>query len=94
MLADADPRAEMRGPLLVGASEAARLLAISPRKLWELSQRGAIPAVRIGRRKLYRPAALEEWALAQEQKGRGPRIAGAARASARPAGADSTGGEA
>ncbi|MBK9383533.1 MAG: helix-turn-helix domain-containing protein [Planctomycetes bacterium] len=80
--------------LLVRAPEAARRLSISPRKLWELTNRREIPHLRIGRSVLYRVAALEAWALGQEQKGRGPRVAGAARASARPAGADSTEGEA
>ena len=38
------------GPLLLTAAEAARALAISPRTLWALTQRGEIPALKIGRR--------------------------------------------
>jgi excisionase family DNA binding protein len=48
--------------LLVDALEAARLLGISPRTLWGLTQRGEIKAKRGGRRVLYARAALEEFA--------------------------------
>mgnify|MGYP006273519775 CR=1 FL=1 len=47
--------------LLVGAQAAASMLAISPRLLWSLTKRDAIPCRRIGRRVLYRPAELEAW---------------------------------
>src|SRR5262245_12346676 len=36
-------------PLVVAAREAARLLAISERTLWSLTQRGEIRAIRIGK---------------------------------------------
>lgn len=39
--------------LLVRASEAAQMLALSPRKLWELTNRGEVPCVRIGRSVRY-----------------------------------------
>jgi len=46
-------------PLLVTAREAARLLSISERSLWQLSKDGAIPAVRIGRAVRYDPRDLQ-----------------------------------
>ncbi len=36
-------------PLLLTAPEAAKALALSPRKLWSLTAGGDIPSVRIGR---------------------------------------------
>ena len=42
-------------PLLVDANTAARMLAISPRKLWELTDRGEILCVRFGRMLRYDP---------------------------------------
>jgi hypothetical protein len=36
-------------PLLLRPAEAARLLAISPRKLWELTNAREVPSNRIGR---------------------------------------------
>lgn len=57
--------------LLLRPSDAARALAISPRKLWELTNRGDVPAVRIGRAVRYAPSDLAEWIEAQRQGGRG-----------------------
>jgi excisionase family DNA binding protein len=88
------PATHQAEPLAVDAPRAARRLGIGTRALWSLTAAGKIPHVRIGRRVLYRVAALEAWLIEQEQKGRGPRVAGAARASARPAAVHSTGGEA
>jgi hypothetical protein len=48
-------------PLLLDEVQAAGLLSLSPRKLWELAARGAIKSVKIGALKRYRPADLEEW---------------------------------
>ena len=47
--------------LLMDAHDTAKALAISERKLWELMDRGEIPSVRIGRRVLYDPRALQSW---------------------------------
>ena len=47
--------------LLVKAPEAARLLAISQRKLWELTNCGEVPCVRIGAAVRYSPADLAAW---------------------------------
>lgn len=49
-------------PFLVDATEAARLLAISPRTLWTLTKAGKIRSRKVGRRVLYSRAALEEFA--------------------------------
>ena len=48
-------------PLLLNAKETARSLAISGRKLWELTNLKDIPSVRIGRRVLYDPNDLRAW---------------------------------
>lgn len=47
--------------LLINARDAAKALAISERKLWELTNGKAIPCVRIGRRVLYDPCDLQSW---------------------------------
>jgi len=54
-------------PLLLNARNAARALAISTRKLWELTNCRDIPSVRIGRRVLYDPSDLRAWI--DKQKG-------------------------
>jgi excisionase family DNA binding protein len=48
-------------PLLLDESQAAALLSLSPRKLWELAARGAIKSVKIGALKRYRRIDLEAW---------------------------------
>lgn len=48
-------------PLLIGARDAARLLSISERRLWDLEKTGAVPSRRIGRLVRYSPAELEAW---------------------------------
>lgn len=45
-------------PLLVSAGDAARMLCIGERNLWSLQNRGEIPSVRIGRRRMYDPRDL------------------------------------
>jgi excisionase family DNA binding protein len=47
--------------LLLTEPEAAKLLNLSPRKLWELAARGTIPFLKIGAVKRYRRADLEAW---------------------------------
>lgn len=56
-------------PILVKPIDAARMVTISERKLWELTNRGEIPCVRIGRSVRYLPADLQEWALSHRQGG-------------------------
>ena len=48
-------------PLLLRPSEAARMLAISPRKLWELTNTREVPSVRIGRCLRYPREGLGSW---------------------------------
>jgi excisionase family DNA binding protein len=48
-------------PLLLKPNKAASVLAISPRKLWELTNRKAIPHLRIGRSVRYDLADLKGW---------------------------------
>ena len=57
---------EKPNALLVTVEEAARLLSVSPRTLWGMTQRGEIPRVRIGRSVRYDPADLRNWV--DEQK--------------------------
>jgi hypothetical protein len=55
--------------LLMDTHDAAKAMSISERKLWELTSRGNIPCVRIGRRVLYDPRALTVWIDGQMQGG-------------------------
>lgn len=48
-------------PLLYGVMDAARLLCISTRKLWELTNRGEIESVKIGTARRYRRDALLQY---------------------------------
>jgi excisionase family DNA binding protein len=48
-------------PLLLTEEQAAELLSISPRKVWELAAAGAIPFVKIGTLKRYRTIDLQDW---------------------------------
>ena len=57
------------GIQLLRAPEAARLLAICTRKLWELTNRGEIPHVRIGRAVRYDGQDLEAWIEKHKQCG-------------------------
>ena len=41
--------------------EAAAALGISDRTLWEMTKKGLIPHMRLGRSVLYRVADLEQW---------------------------------
>ncbi|MEO6708566.1 MAG: helix-turn-helix domain-containing protein [Planctomycetota bacterium] len=56
-------------PLLLRPGEAAKLLAISPRKLWELTNMGEVPVIRIGRSLRYPREALRAW-VSNRQGGR------------------------
>jgi excisionase family DNA binding protein len=53
-------------PLLVKPPEAARLLSISARKLWQMTNCGELPCVRIGAAVRYSPADLEAWVESQK----------------------------
>jgi excisionase family DNA binding protein len=63
--------ADAAEPILVAGPEAARLLAISPRTLWTLTDRGEVPCVRIGRRSVrYAVADLRAYVERLRQGGR------------------------
>jgi len=47
--------------LLIKAAEAAKSLAISERRLWDLTDTGELQCVRIGRSVRYDPADLRAW---------------------------------
>jgi excisionase family DNA binding protein len=55
---------------LLNAKQAASQLQIGTRKLWELTNRGEIPSVRIGRRVLYDPRDLDQFIAASKQGGK------------------------
>ena len=61
---------DTNGTLLLKTPQAAKLLGISPRKLWELANCGEIPSLRIGRCLRFRKKSLEEWIEKQERKSR------------------------
>jgi hypothetical protein len=59
------------GALLVSAREAARMLAVSPRKLWAMTfeETENLPYVRCGRLVRYSPDDLRQWIDAQRKGG-------------------------
>jgi excisionase family DNA binding protein len=66
-----DPREAERGrTILVRPSEAAALLAISPRHLWSLAVSGEIPSLKVGRARRYVRSELEAWVAERAAKGR------------------------
>ena len=54
--------------LLWTCREAAKALGISERKLWDVTNQGAIPCVRIGRAVRYDPADIRAWIDAQKKR--------------------------
>jgi excisionase family DNA binding protein len=60
----------LRDPLLWTSRQAAKALAISERKLWELTNEEAIPCIRIGRAVRYDPADIRTWIDAQKNRAR------------------------
>ena len=67
--------ADVSVPLLMPASDAARLLSISERTLWGLTiPRGPIRAVRLDGRVLYSPAALAKFVSDRESNPPEPRV--------------------
>lgn len=51
----------------LAAPEAARLLGISPRTLWQLTKDGAVPHLRLAGRVTYPHEALKKWANERAQ---------------------------
>ena len=56
-------------PLLLTPQQAAVALAISPRKLWGITDSGEIPHVRVGRCVRYLLDDLQRWIDAQKEGG-------------------------
>ncbi|MCC7316498.1 MAG: helix-turn-helix domain-containing protein [Planctomycetes bacterium] len=56
-------------PLSLRPKAAAVALGISPRKLWQLTNSGVIPCVRLGRAVIYPVESLRAW-LEENAKGR------------------------
>ncbi|MFN0012135.1 MAG: helix-turn-helix domain-containing protein [Phycisphaerales bacterium] len=56
-------------PLLLDIAEAARLLSLSDRTVWTLTDSGELPHVRIGRRVLYPLDRLRAWVAARIRGG-------------------------
>jgi excisionase family DNA binding protein len=52
-------------PLLLTAANAAKLLSISQRTLWALTQQGKVHVIRIGRSVRYSLTELQRWIAAQ-----------------------------
>ena len=72
-----EPEPNTLRPTLLRAPEAAEMLAVSPRKLWELTNRKLIPCVRIGRAVRYDPRDVAAWIEEQKihaNRGRSPSI--------------------
>lgn len=59
-------RGHIDEPMLLRPREAAKLLAISPRKLWELTNTKEVPVVRIGRSLRYPREALRGWVASRQ----------------------------
>ncbi len=55
------PKSTPIDPMLIDAVSAAVILGVGHRTLWSLTNRNAVPSVRIGRRVLYRPEHLSAW---------------------------------
>ena len=53
--------------LLVSAREAARMLGISVRTLYNMLAREELPSVRVNGRRLFRPESLAAWVAQREQ---------------------------
>lgn len=67
-----DGHAPVRQPLLMTPREAANALRISPRKLWQITDEGQLPCVRIGRCRRYCIADLEAWIADQRECQKAP----------------------
>jgi hypothetical protein len=61
----------MKAALLVSARDAARMLAVSPRKLWAMTfeETPGLPFVRCGRLVRYSPDDLRRWIDARREGG-------------------------
>lgn len=57
--------------LLVSAREAAKMLSVSQRHLWQMSAKGELPRVMVGARVCYSIESLRAWIAAHEAQGSG-----------------------
>lgn len=55
--------------LLLTVRETAAMLALSERKLWELTNREGLPSIRIGRLVRYSLTDVEDWVRRQNKAG-------------------------
>ena len=63
-------KAEPQTPCLaMRPREAAKALGISERLLWEWTDRGVVPHIRLGKAVLYPVDAVRDWLRQQAQKG-------------------------
>jgi len=55
-------------PILISPKDAARLLSVSPRKLWSMTfeETPGIPHVKFGRLLRYSPSDLQKWVASQK----------------------------
>lgn len=58
-------------PLSLRPRDAAQMLSVSPRTLYNWTRAGLIPYVKIGRTVLYRVADLEDWLSRQSRRAPG-----------------------
>ena len=66
---DSSPEPSTLQPMLVSTAEAARLLGINRATVYDMLHRGALPSVKIGRRRMISVASLDEFIRANEQSG-------------------------
>ena len=69
MLSNSQPEAA-KPTLLLSPNQAAEALAISPRKLWDMTASGEVPSIRIGRSVRYSVDDLRQWIDDQRGGGR------------------------
>jgi excisionase family DNA binding protein len=58
-------------PLLVSLRAAAKMLSVSERTVWAMTNDGRLPSIRAGRRRLISVSALESWIAHQQSAGAG-----------------------
>jgi excisionase family DNA binding protein len=63
-----DAKTAVSKPIALRPKEAAKALGIGERLLWERTNRGEIPHVRIGRAVVYPVAELERWLAEQSSR--------------------------
>ena len=53
---------------LLTRTDAAELLSVHPRTIWNLTRKGILPVIRVGGQLRYSPDSLREWMASREQK--------------------------